>query len=213
MSRIMEQRLIPIKRSLRYYERPSLNKNGVHLVYLLHGYGQLAYYFLRKAEDILSENVWFVAPEGTNRFYLNGTSGRVGASWMTREMRETDIAENTDILDELHEKLSGEIDFARVTVLGFSQGGATAARWVGNGKIQADHFVSWASVFPPDVQFPETLAEGMKKTFVIGQSDEFFDADSMRRAIEEYAARDFETLEYAGSHDLDAEMLEKILSL
>ena len=32
-----------------------------------------------------------IAPQGLHKFYLEGTSGRVGASWMTKENREDDI--------------------------------------------------------------------------------------------------------------------------
>lgn len=202
---------ITVERSLRYAVRNAGSK-PVHLVYLLHGYGQLAEYFLKKAESVLPENVCFIAPEGMHRFYLNGTSGRVGASWMTREARELDISENTRALDKLHAHLTEELHPGKITVIGFSQGGATAARWIANGNIQADCFISWASVFPPDIAFPEQGFQPEQNIFVLGTNDVFFDEAAVAKACADYTERGFEIIRFEGGHDLDATLLEHLIA-
>lgn len=205
---------IRVERSFRYAVREAEITTKT-LVFLLHGYGQLAAYFIRKVDAVLPENVTFVAPEGMHRFYLNGTSGRVGASWMTKEAREMDIAENTEILDQLFEVLHRKYSPEKIMVIGFSQGGATAARWLANGKSRIDSFVSWASVFPPDVAFPEcTPTENMlKHHFVLGSEDPFFDKQSTEAALNAYHNLGFEIIRFTGGHDLDAGIVQQLIQL
>jgi predicted esterase len=205
---------IRVERSFRYAVREAGKKTET-LVFLLHGYGQLAAYFIRKVEAILPENVTFVAPEGMHRFYLNGTSGRVGASWMTKEARELDIAENTEILDRLFEVLHNKYTPDKIMVIGFSQGGATAARWLASGKSGIDSFVSWASVFPPDVAIPENASVNnvAKRHFVLGFDDPFFDAQSTDAVLETYRNLGFEIIRFTGGHDLDAAIVQQLIQL
>jgi predicted esterase len=209
---MIESASIPVERSFRYAVRKAEKQTDV-LVYILHGYGQLAGYFIRKVADVLPETVTIVAPEGMHRFYLNGTSGRVGASWMTKEARELDIRENTEMLDKLHERLSAEYQPQKVVVIGFSQGGATAARLIANGAVTVDAFVSWASVFPPDLSFPtETIAaKAQKLDFVLGTQDPYFDGEAAGKACEAYKQLGFGILRFEGGHDLDPVMVQQLI--
>jgi len=209
---MIESASIRVGRTLRFSIRRAGGPTHT-LVYLLHGYGQLAEYFIRKIADVAPEMVTFVAPEGMHRFYLEGTSGRVGASWMTKEAREVDIRENTEMLDQLHNELFMEFQPKRVIVIGFSQGGATAARWIANGRITADVFVSWASVFPPDLSFPtETIASKVRQRyFVLGTEDPYFDERATEAAMHDYAELGFKTVRFEGGHELNALIIEQLI--
>jgi hypothetical protein len=77
---------IQSQRTYRY--AVSGNPTAKNLLYVLHGYGHLAPYFIRKFNSL--EDSFIVAPEGMYRFYLYGSSGRVGACWMTKEERLDD---------------------------------------------------------------------------------------------------------------------------
>lgn len=202
----------PVKRTLRYVTRPAIDETE-YLVYLLHGYGQLAEYFIQKIEGILPQNVCFIAPEGMHRFYLKGTSGRVGASWMTKEARELDIAENSQMLFELHEHILTEIQPKKIIVLGFSQGGATASRWLANSVIQADALVLWASVFPSDVSIVSQESNSLteKNIFVLGSDDEYFVGENATAMCSEYEKMGFEVERFTGRHDLNTNLLERII--
>jgi len=204
---------ISVERSFRY-AMTEATQHTKTLVYLLHGYGQLATYFIRKTEGISRETTTFVAPEGMHRFYLQGTAGRVGASWMTKEAREIDIHENTLALDQLHEKLLKRLQPERIIVIGFSQGGATAARWIINGKIEVDTFVSWASVFPPDLTFPDDQLsmKTKKRYFVVGNADPYFDEATVEMATIAYEQLGFEVLRFEGNHDLDKQLIEQLIA-
>ncbi|MDH4474018.1 MAG: hypothetical protein QE487_15530 [Fluviicola sp.] len=203
---------ISVERSMRYSLRQA-SKETKTLVYALHGYGQLASYFLRKVETVLPETVTLVAPEGMHRFYLQGNSGRVGASWMTKEARELDITENTHALDRLHLELMETFCPEKILVIGFSQGGATATRWIANGAIKPNGFVSWASVFPPDItsMTKEDFDPSMKKWFVLGTEDPYFDLNNAEIACNEYREKQFEVLRFSGQHDLNAPLVEQLI--
>lgn len=178
------------------------------LLYVLHGYGQLARFFIRKFAGI--KNVTIVAPEGMHRFYIEGTSGRVGASWMTKEARELDIKDNLNWLNALHQSITSEQRYEKVILLGFSQGGATAARWQ-NSKPDLFHaLILWACVFPPDLESPSYDA-GDNSFFVIGEDDQYYNGTAMQNAISDYKKIGFETRIFEGGHDIDLTTLKDIL--
>ncbi|TSJ48131.1 alpha/beta hydrolase [Fluviicola chungangensis] len=201
---------IDVPSSLRYRTIQN-GQNARHLVYVLHGYGQLVEYFSQKFSGIPHEEILFVFPEGRHRFYLRGTSGRVGASWMTKEWREEDIRLNIVGLDLLHQEILKSYSPEKITVIGFSQGGATAARWLANGKITCDHFISWASVYPPDlaIEAPTELAQ--KNTFVLGTEDEYFPKEDQEILIADYRSKGIRVAHFEGTHDIDKEILTAIL--
>ena len=201
---------IEVPSSLRYR---IINPDGEpkHLVYVLHGYGQLVEFFRQKFDNIPLKDTLFVFPEGRHRFYLKGTSGRVGASWMTKEWREEDIRLNILSLDLLHEVFLKTYTPEKISVIGFSQGGATAARWLANGKITCDHFVSWASVYPPDLAVEEHTRLARKNTFVLGTEDEFFPKEDQEIILADYHSKGIQTVRFEGTHDIHKETLISIL--
>lgn len=180
-------------------------------LYVLHGYGQLSEFFIRKFQQLSHEYV-IIAPEGMHRFYLSGSSGRVGASWMTKEAREIDIADTLSYLDALDAKLSDEFQFETKYLLGFSQGGATAARWNQLGNTKFDALILWASVFPPDL--PNTIKAELNEPnyFVIGDEDEFYSTENQKKLIEDYVSKNFKIKQYRGKHDIVNSTLTEIIS-
>lgn len=192
------------QRTYRY--AVSGNPTAKNLLYVLHGYGQLAPYFIRKFNSL--EDYFIVAPEGMHRFYLNGSSGRVGASWMTKEERLDDIEDNCNWLCDLHSKINGAQSYDKIIILGFSQGGATAARWFYDKRMNADHLIMWASVFPPDLS-PEDLIDPHSKNnlFVLGTEDEYFDGEQQKEALDFYSIHGFRIINYGGKHDICIETL------
>ena len=166
-------------KTYRYFSI-SAEKNPKNLLIAMHGYGQLAEYFIRKFNGC-SKNFTILAPEGPHRFYKNGYSGRVGASWMTKEAREDDIDDNLNWLTEWLTAHLKENTYERIVLLGFSQGGATAARWYYSQPKLFSHFILWASVFPPDIEKPNTAIE--QSYFVVGNKDEFLTNDLLDKEL------------------------------
>lgn len=188
-------------------EHPTAKK----ALYVLHGYGQLVEFFIRKFRDIADQYV-IIAPEGMHRFYLNGSSGRVGASWMTKEARETDISDNLSYLDALDAQLSEAYHFEEKYLLGFSQGGATAARWNQLGATQFDALILWACVFPPDLPNSIEQSKNTPHYFVIGDEDEFFSPEDQDQLTAEYLAKNYRIKRYQGKHDIVNSTLTEIMS-
>jgi len=192
----------------RYYQNDLEGKKQILIA--LHGYGQLGQYFYRKFNS-LEADFGLVVPEGPHRFYLEGSSGRVGASWMTKEWREQDIQENNSYLKQLIEKVSLENPQAKLYLLGFSQGGATAARLFQQYPALVSALILWASVFPPDIEKPD-FPQDKKNHFVLGDKDPYFDLESQTKVLNQYTELGFEIHTFDGLHDINQITLRSILN-
>lgn len=184
---------------------------------ILHGYGQLSKYFIRKFSTLDPKEHYIIAPEGMHRFYLKGNSGRVGASWMTKECREIDISDNNHYLNEIWQHFKPTCNpKAKKILLGFSQGGATATRWHTFGKFNAEYFVLWASVFPPDLNITDTNLSIFKSKnyFLVGDKDEYFDAEKVQALKNHFHNHciDFKLINFEGNHNIDTLALNTLLT-
>jgi predicted esterase len=187
------------------------------LVYVLHGHGQLAQYFIRKFSGIAAADRLIVAPEGLSRYYLQGYTGRVGATWMTREDRETDIFNYITYLNTLHQQLMHRLsENIKITVLGFSQGAATASRWLMNGAVPAQRFILWAGILPFDmnIENAEEQLGDMEKIYIYGLDDPFVNQekkDEMEKLSRKGNLR-FREITFQGNHDIEPETLKNLFS-
>lgn len=176
-----EEHHIGVTRTARYYTMGDIGNGPSEVWFVLHGHMYLARQFIRYFRVLEDPKRLIVAPEGLSRSYVNHEERRVGASWMTKEDRLNDIADYVNYLDELYRFVFEAVDrsTAKVHVLGFSQGAATACRWVAQGRAQADRLTIWAGLVPPDLD----LSSGGDKllaarlTIVLGDDDEYVDAD------------------------------------
>src|SRR5204863_2986215 len=131
--------------------------------FVLHGYGHLARFFLSAFEGFEDQR-YIVAPEGLSRFYTDDTFTRVGSSWMTREDRDEEIADQINYLDELARAVRRECPTtATLHVLGFSQGLSTASRWAYLGNSAIKHLVLWGGNMPPELE-PDVLRKRWSAT-------------------------------------------------
>lgn len=184
------------------------------LLFALHGYGQLATYFIRKFHFFNPSDYLIVCPEGPHRFYQEGTSGRVGASWMTKEDRLSDIKDYVTFLDTLYDSIIDSNNFENTILLGFSQGGATASRWIGYGKAKFDSFILWAAVFPPDME--TEVKQNFKPSInhmAIGDADPYSTVEQAKSYYEKLKSEgmNFEFHTFVGKHNLDQTLLLKLI--
>lgn len=181
---------------------------------VLHGYGQLARYFLTKFEG-LEEGVAIVAPEALNRFYLDEAHNRVGATWMTREERENEITDQLGYLDALVKELRGERTDLPIHVLGFSQGVATACRWSLLGKTKLDRLVLWAGSLPPEPTFAElrTAWAHLTVEVVLGSEDPFAGEKELQATTArlEAAGVQYRLHRFTGGHALEPVLLGRLI--
>ena len=205
------EHLLQSEKTFRYFTQGNILQ-AKKLIYVLHGYGQLAEFFLKNFQE-LDSDYYVVAPEGMHRFYLQGTSGRVGASWMTKEAREIDISDNIHWLNELYAQINSEKNFDKKIVLGFSQGGATAARWI-NERKDITSFILWASVFPPDLLIGNEIINSEERSnhFVLGNEDEYFTQEQQIECLSFFTQNNYKTHVFNGKHTIDSKILRSILS-
>jgi predicted esterase len=186
--------------------------------FVLHGYGQLARYFIKKFSPLESDEILIVAPEGLSKFYLEDVASRaqsgnnrVGASWMTKENRQVDIDNYLRYLDATYYHVLHLPITIPITVLGFSQGAATASRWVAHGGIQFDRLILWAGVFPPDMDVHASELFQSKETHLVyGNSDPFLNDSrfaEMNIIVDKLKIKPTVTT-FDGGHDIDAVTLK-----
>jgi len=181
------------------------------VLYVLHGYGQLVKFFIQKFKS-LEKDILIVAPEGMHRFYLRGTSGRVGASWMTKEAREIDIQDNLNYLNRIDSIISSEYPIEKKHLLGFSQGGATALRWKMDKNVLFNSTIIWGSDFPREQEWPIEFRTEKMNYFTVGDEDEFFNEETRSQLTEYYLSLGFNIEIYAGKHDIEIKTLQKLLT-
>lgn len=217
-----EQRHITVPRSARYAILGAFDAPLREVWIVCHGHGQLASRFLSRFRAIESEDRIFIAPEALSRYYLAAPGGEhgpdtpVGATWMTREDRDSEIADYVRYLDLLHDEIFSRIERAgvRLVVLGFSQGVATAARWVARGKPEPDRVILWAGVVPPEMTADGLRALSRRAPVVLcyGDADEYATnqrVESQRQALER-AGAGFEIVRFPGRHEIPAAVLQDL---
>ncbi len=214
----MEELELQFQFKSRYFKKGKLDASTKQIWFVIHGYGQLAEYFIRKFEILENQNICVIAPEGLSHFYLEDVSkraqtgnNRVGASWMTKENRHADIENYLEYLNRVYEKEVISNLSVPITILGFSQGAATASRWISNGKINFHRFILWAGVFPPDVNFDITkkILKNKETYVVYGNTDPFINEDQIEKMkiLTDQLGILPETKVFDGNHDIDSTTL------
>jgi predicted esterase len=205
------QHKIKVTKTAIYHSKGNI-KTAKTIWFVLHGYGMLAEYFIRKFEPILNETNCIIAPEGLSKFYSKGFYGRVGATWMTKKDREDEIEDYTNYLNQIHEKILTENNsvHVKINVVGFSQGGATASRWIANGKVIPANFILWSSIFPEEMKF-ENFEKNMNTFLLYGNNDEFAIDQQIKdqEKLLEKSNLNFKLIEFEGGHDILKDTLLK----
>ncbi len=209
-------RHFPVSRTARYFTLGTPNHDVRQVWFVCHGYGQLAQEFLAHFAPLDDGRRLIVAPEGLSRYYTDHTERVVGASWMTREDRLAEISDYVTYLDGLYRHVLGAIDRSAVTVhvLGFSQGVATAVRWVTHGSVVADRLILWCGMLPPDLDLGMAWGklEDSRLTFVVGTRDPQLDTGKLEELETWLLEKDipFETVQFNGGHRLDKRVLRSL---
>lgn len=211
----MQEHNIYTNYKARYFTLGKLDKTTEQLWVVCHGYGQLARRFINKFQALDNGKNYIIAPEGLSRFYIEGFSGKTGATWMTREDRLTDIENYINFLDAVYKEAVAEIDLqqVKITILGFSQGAATVSRWVTQSQVHFDRLILWAGIYPPDLDFDKGKERIFdKKTFLVhGEQDPYLNEQRLKE--QETLARKLgdppRIITFSGKHQIDEETLRQ----
>jgi predicted esterase len=202
----MQEHRLTVSRAARYF---TLGKAGREVWFVLHGYGQLAARFLRHFEPIDDGTRLIVAPEGLSRFYLSEDPAerRVGATWMTKEDRISEIEDYVRYLDAVYVDVMRGAEL-EVTVLGFSQGATTACRWAALGTSSIGRLIVWGGEVPSDTD----MHPARRLSLVYGSRDEYFTPKVVAATEARLRERrvDYELVPFDGGHEIDAAVLKKV---
>lgn len=217
----MTERHIHVSRTARIQLLGSPGSHVREVWFACHGYGQLAAEFTRQLSAVAAEERLIVAPEALSRFYVgsldrDASDRRVGATWMTREDREAEIADYVAYLDTVYRTIMAELppSGVRVHALGFSQGVATVMRWIALGTAQVDALTLWAGGLAHDVNLDEHAERfaRMSVTLVAGEHDRLVTDAALAAAHDRLRAAGIahEVVRFAGGHRLDDAVLRRL---
>ena len=213
---------IRVQRTARFYTLGAESGGAAAVWFLLHGYGQLAGEFIRYFSDLANDETLLVAPEAMNRFYLVSPTKApaaerpVGATWMTREDRESEVGDYVEYLDLLHDEIRPRLrPDAAVNVLGFSQGTATATRWVSHGRVRATRLVLWGGLLPPDSELARghSVLRHVPLTIVLGTRDHYVNEEMLSSELARLEAAGIprEIIRFDGGHAVSRGVFPQIM--
>lgn len=216
----MQSHEIEVKKTARYFTLGDPQGPEVDVWFVLHGYGQLGEFFIQNFESVVDDKTLVVAPEGLSRFYLGENKWkRVGASWMTKIDRLAEIRDQQAFLNQLYEQIMDRFKGKKVRffLFGFSQGVATAWRWLKSSQIQPQHLIIWAGSVPEEMN-PELKARLDQLTcwIVYGTQDEYIEEKDALERIEQFRSwiPKLEVICFEDRHRINegalAELLQKI---
>jgi predicted esterase len=131
---------------------------------------------------------------------------------MTSENRLTDIENYIRFLNTVYETEIKDSQLP-ITVLGFSQGSATASRWIADGNIRFNRLILWAGLLPPDMNFEmaSKVLHDKETHFIYGKHDPFLTDSRFQemKALIQKLNTSFTVTTFEGEHDIDETTLLK----
>lgn len=208
---------IKIQKTGRFHTHGNL-KEQKEIWLAFHGYGQLTEYFIKHFEVLDPDKYFVIAPEGFSKFYLKNFTGRIGASWMTKESRDYEIEDYCHFFDEILRHF--EIDEnTTINIFGFSQGVATATRWIMKGKHKIGKCVFWAGNVASEVlEEKHHRIKGLDITTVLGNNDAIlkdfnFDAAAYRDKLNKLLDTPMKSVRFEGGHEINPDTFKEIFNI
>ncbi len=175
-----------------------------------HGYAEDAEAQLERLRAVPGSSRWLcVSIQGLHRFYQRRTS-KVVASWMTRQDRESAIADNIAYVMKCMNAVAAEWpSLPQIVFAGFSQGVAMAFRVAVNANRRVVGIVAVGGDIPPELT-PEALKNVPAALIMRGASDDWYKkekfADDERRLRE--CSVNVRALEFNAGHEWSSGVME-----
>ena len=133
---------------------------------------------------------------------------------MTREDRDVEIEDYVRYLDLLAVRVLAAVPVQpRISIHAFSQGAATACRWVAFGNVRPSRLVLWGNGVPPDLPLDRYGADLTKAglELAIGTRDKYISAADVDREQARLAAAGLtpEIHRFDGGHRVNPELLKR----
>tara|TARA_B100000683_G_scaffold255272_1_gene274714 strand:- start:2386 stop:3021 length:636 start_codon:yes stop_codon:yes gene_type:complete len=205
---------IIVPKTARYFLMGEIDKNCRDLWVVLHGYAQNTEQFISCFKALNKKGDTIVAPEGLSRFYKEGFYGEVVASWMTKEDRLNEIQDYINYLDMLCEEIKAKAPKAKIHLLGFSQGVATAMRWYTLGNSTIDKLVLWGGETPPETNWllVKNKVKNNSLHVVCGEQDPFIKNSDVQSLLAFLKEKNIQYKHYSfdGGHQLNSLILKEL---
>lgn len=200
----MQTHYLNVKKTARFFTLGTLNHQTKEVWFVLHGYAQLGSDFIKQFEILDNAERFIIAPEGLNKFYAKGFGGNPAASWMTSEDRLHEIADYIEYLNQLYESLQINATRVKVILLGFSQGVATASRWLAAGNITISHFIVCSGEIAAEMQNPiHPVLSKIPVTYITGTADKLISSEKLQAYIQLMQVIKARMITFEGGHVID----------
>lgn len=213
----MIQKNVIVPKTARYFQLGEVSNQTKDIWFVFHGYGQLANYFIKKFEVLNNGKNLIIAPEALHRFYWKDFTGRVGASWMTKEERNDEITDYINYLNIVFDEVLSvfENKQIKINVIGFSQGTATVCRWMANKKPEIKNLILWGGFFPHDLNFEQDKEyfNSSKPHILIGTNDEFYNLETIEKHRRMLVEKGFDSkfTHFEGKHEINEDVLLQLM--
>lgn len=208
---------IEVSRTARYYTIGEIGATISDLWIVLHGYGKRAVEIAQPFRAHRADKRLMVFPEGMSRFYRSHRERKIGASWMTADDRKMEIRDYVRYLNRLHQSLvdAGISEGTRLTVFGFSQGSATASRWLAAKDVKAQRLILWGGLPAFELctdQFQQDVPVEHVQ-LVTGTNDEYASPDRCQKmaSLISKNGREIECIIFEGPHEIDSATLASLI--
>lgn len=206
--------LLSTTKTARYFTLGELSSDTLEIWIVLHGYAQLASDFIKTFQAVASGTRFIIAPEGLNKFYAKGFGGKPAASWMTSEMRQEEINDYIHYLNILVESLGLKNHSAKIFLLGFSQGVATASRWLHQTSLPISRFIVYSGEVASELQSPVSpVLQSLPVTYITGTKDRLISAEKLASVKQFMAELNATLLEFDGGHEVLPHVLNTLAGL
>lgn len=170
---------LEIRRKAHYFiQKPDGEIRSV--LYVIHGYGQLAEDFIEEFSFLKKTNTLVVAPEAISKFY--NKERKAVANWMTSHERLDEIDDYISYLNQLENTVIDQYGILPAGVLGFSQGVSTALRWVAANQVRYNCFYACSGSIPPELKstsFEDALEKGFY--YYYGDKDRLLSIENAKK--------------------------------
>lgn len=216
MTQQVEHHKVKVSRTAHYYTIGTANRETREVWMIFHGYGQRANRFIHKFDHLDNASRLIVAPEALNKFYWHKAPRVPVANWMTSADRLDEIDDYLAWLDQCYAEILERVHpDATCNILAFSQGTATAWRWLLHRQPTMNKFIQWAGDCPPELDYlgSQSYIQGVEKHFVYGDQDQFVTTEMMDKYQSFFKEQklDLRTHRFEGTHRIDRDVLSKLV--
>ncbi len=206
----MKAHQIEVRRTANYYTLGEPNVEEWWI--LIHGYAQTGEEMLEACKPLQRDDRYLIAPEGLSKFYRDGFYGDIGASWMTKHSRETEIEDYVNYLNQLFNNLKDIASPKRLRVMGFSQGASTTSRWLNQLEDEVEDYIIFAGTPAAEMSIEELQDTANNLTLIYGDKDPFLKDNQAENMIKKMRGEGLviDSIVFDGKHRIVPKALDLI---